>query len=134
MEQIKPTHLKTSIHSGGAIVLPSNALGKGKSCKNIDQVMRTPKMTKNKLKSKATSGKDAKAKNITCQNTSEKVQVIDNLMYEFLLHLNARSNHVLCICSWQLAYLSIFGPSLVLNRRKQIQFFVFINIDSIMSR
>jgi hypothetical protein len=77
MEQIKPTHLKTSTHSDGATVLPSNTPRKGRICKNIDQVMKTPESTKNKLKSKTTSGKDAKAKNkITGQNTNEKVQVI----------------------------------------------------------
>jgi hypothetical protein len=31
MEQIKPTHLKTSTHNGGATILPSNTLGKGRS-------------------------------------------------------------------------------------------------------
>jgi len=38
--------------------------------------MKTLQTTKIKLKSKATSGKDQRQKKITCQNTSEKVQVI----------------------------------------------------------
>jgi hypothetical protein len=35
MEQIEPIH--SSTHSGGATIIPSNALGKGKSCENIDR-------------------------------------------------------------------------------------------------
>ncbi|KAH8964486.1 hypothetical protein BDL97_04G069900 [Sphagnum fallax] len=37
MEQIEPIHLKTSTHSGGTTIIPSNALGKGRSYKNIDR-------------------------------------------------------------------------------------------------
>jgi hypothetical protein len=38
--------------------------------------MKAPKITKNRLKSKTTSGKNAKVKKITGQNTNEKVQVM----------------------------------------------------------
>jgi hypothetical protein len=38
--------------------------------------MKSPKTTKNRLKSKTTSGKNAKVKKITNQNANEKVQVI----------------------------------------------------------
>lgn len=60
--KIKPIHLKVSTHNGCALVPPSNALVKSKSTKNIEQIMKTPYIAKNKSKSKTMFNKDTKAK------------------------------------------------------------------------